>query len=142
MSETPLSNDSSSNVAAPGGEVKEIVDDNMDLNVVDPTHETTDPADIINEATRSSDEKESDEVSQAAQDTLQLRISEQVRKQTGELWKARSLVLQAVPPYNVPKSYKAATTPENISFWKPGIDREHECSIKIALCHSLTMNQA
>ena len=30
----------------------------------------------------------------------------------------------------MPKSYKAATTPENIGFWQPGIDREHECFLK------------
>jgi len=30
----------------------------------------------------------------------------------------------------VPNSYKAATTEENIRFWKPGIDREHDCLLR------------
>ena len=30
----------------------------------------------------------------------------------------------------MPLSYKAATTPENIDFWKPGIEREHDSLIR------------
>ena len=30
----------------------------------------------------------------------------------------------------VPISYKKANTPENIKFWMPGIEREHQCLIR------------
>lgn len=33
----------------------------------------------------------------------------------------------AISSQTIPRSYKIATSPGNITFWKEGIDREHEC---------------
>ncbi len=96
------------------------VDDNIDFNEVDPTQETADPADVINEVTKSTDEEEPNETFQDAQDTLPHQRSNLERKQTGEWWRATSLLSQAVPSHDVPKSCKAGTTPEDSGFWNQG----------------------
>ena len=126
----PTSNCSASDVAVPGGEVKEEVEDNIDLEKENPVETNPDHTDITDKSSTSSNDEETENIFQDAQDAPQLRRSSRVRRQTGEWWKATGLLSQAVPSHDVPKSFKAATTPENIGFWQPGIDREHECLIK------------
>ena len=64
-----------------------------------------------------------------AQDTPAppLRRFTRTRKPAGEWWKTTSLFSQALAIQEVPTSYKNATTSENVAFWQPGIDREHDC---------------
>ena len=56
-----------------------------------------------------------------------LRRSSRLRKQTGEWWKETGNYVQALSAQVVPTSYRVAVAPENIDFWQPGIDREHDC---------------
>ena len=103
------------NVAVSGGDFKEESNDNIDL------------APEISEQAESTKNTNSEK---SAQDntTPALRRSERVRKQSGEWWEAPpSLLLQAFFVQEAPTSYKVATTPENISFWQPGIEREQDC---------------
>ncbi len=124
----------SSNFADQGGEAKEDMTDNINLASKDPIDNCADQGVSASNQINSNegDEGNNDEDFVDAQTTPEpvLRRSDRIRKKTGEWWKATSLVSQAVPLQEVPKSYKAATTPENISFWKPGIDKEHDCLIK------------
>lgn len=48
--------------------------------------------------------------------------------QTKPYW--LSLLSHALSAQVVPISYKKATTDDNIDFWKPGIDREHDCLLR------------
>lgn len=57
-----------------------------------------------------------------------LRRSARESKKTSEWWKASANV--ALSARVVPLSYKAATVPANIDFWKPGIDKEHDCLLR------------
>ncbi len=112
----PLSEDHSSNVDVPGGEVKNNVEDNIDSSS-EPSEQSNDDNDnSFHDAQDSTDQP--------------LRRSARVRKQTGEWWKTTSLLSCALDTDEIPTSYKAATTPENVTFWKPGIDKEHECLLR------------
>ncbi len=75
---------------------------------------------------------ENEEEFQDAQDDSppQLRRSTRVRKQPGEFWKSTNLLAHALSARTIPISYKKATTPENIDFWMPGIEREHDCLMR------------
>jgi len=63
-----------------------------------------------------------------AQNTAQPRRSARKFTQTKPYW--LSLSAHALSARVVPVSYKKATTEENIDFWKPGIDREHDCLLR------------
>ena len=52
--------------------------------------------------------------------------SGRVSKPPSQWW--RAALITAIP--DVPKSYREATAPPNIDFWKPGIDREHDCLMR------------
>ena len=78
------SNDFPSNVVVPEGEVKEEVDDNIDLVDENPVQPNSDSENIIDERTTNSNEEKTDEVFQDAQDTPQLRRSSCTKKKTGE----------------------------------------------------------
>ena len=45
-------------------------------------------------------------------------------------WKATGLLAFALAAKEVPTSFKVATSHDNISFWKPVIDREHDCLLR------------
>lgn len=47
---------------------------------------------------------------------------------TKPFWVSLSAI--ALSAQVVPISYKQATTPDNIDFWKPGIDHEHDCLVR------------
>ncbi len=112
----PPSDDHSSNVDVPGGEVKNDVEDNI-VSSSEPSEQSND---------------DNNNSFHDVQDTTEqpLRRSERVRKQTGEWWKTTSLLSCALPTDEIPTSYKVATTPENVTFWKPGIDKEHDCLLR------------
>ncbi len=57
----------------------------------------------------------------------QLRRSTRLSKKPTEWWKTTSTAFTA---RTVPLSYKTATSPENIDFWMPGIEREHDCLLR------------
>ena len=59
-----------------------------------------------------------------------LRRSSRVRKQTGDWWKSNNLLASALVTREVPSSFKTATSPDNVAFWQPGIDREHDCLLR------------
>lgn len=60
-----------------------------------------------------------------------LRRSFRKFTKTKPFWqKYSSLSATALSAQIVPLSYKAATTPENIDFWSPGIDREHDSLVR------------
>ncbi len=104
-----------SNVATPGGETE--VDDNIDSS-----------PETSNEPENIGSENSDSEFADAQDNSPQpLRRSARVRKPTREWWKTSSLLSQAFVAKEVPSSYKAATSPENIAFWQPGIDREQDC---------------
>ncbi len=100
------SNGSTRNLAVPGREVGEDVDDSIDLVDEDPVQENSDPANIIDESTTNSNEEETHQVFQDKHDMPQPWRLDHVKKPPGE----------AVSLQEVPKSYMAATTPENIDF--------------------------
>ena len=56
-----------------------------------------------------------------------LRRSKRFRKPTREWWKETGHYAQALSAQIVPISYRTATSPENLDFWMPGIEREHNC---------------
>ncbi len=116
----PINEESSSNVADPGGEAKGELDANID-STSDTAHDDEDSND---------DNSNNDFVD--AQDTPEqpLRRSTRIRKQAGEWWKSTSLLSQALIAREVPTSYKVATSPENVSFWTPGINKEHDCLLR------------
>ena len=59
------------------------------------------------------------------------RRSERIRQQTGEWWVAPfSLLSQTILVNEEPTSFKVPTSPENLSFWQPGIERKHGCLIR------------
>ena len=87
-----------------------------------------------------------DEPQDAAESSpnVTLRRGDRVRKPPGEWWKpphksykpqsgllavdaTDDLIDCALSVQNVPQSYTEAIKPENIDFWTPGIEREHEC---------------
>ncbi len=59
--------------------------------------------------------------------TPALRRSTRISKPPGEWYKATGQYAQALSAQTTPTSYQVAVSPENIDFWKPGIDREHDC---------------
>ena len=60
----------------------------------------------------------------------QLRRSSRVRKQTGDWWKANNFLASALVTREVPSTFKTATSPDNVAFWQPEIDREHDCLLR------------
>ncbi len=118
--ELPLNGENSSNIVDPGGAVKEEVDDNIDSTQVSPTDN------------ESSNNDNSDSDFEDAQDSPKqpLRRSARISQKTGEWWKSKGLLAQALIIGEVPTSFKVATSPENLSFWTPGIDREHDCLVR------------
>ena len=77
-------------------------------------------------------ESESDDSDDQFQDTVQvptqqLRRSTRPRQPPREYWKGTNNVAQAFSAQAVPTSYTSAVSPANLEFWKPGIDREHDC---------------
>ncbi len=114
-----------SNVAIPGGDVKAEVADNVDLN---PEHRVEPVQDTLDN-NESGDGSDSDGEFEDAQETPDppLRRSTRNRKPVGEWWKSGNASSHVFVVQDVPTSYKNATTPDNISFWQPGIDREHDC---------------
>lgn len=59
-----------------------------------------------------------------------LRRSSRIRKPVGDWWKSYGLIAHGVAAQEVPRSYKQATSENNIQFWKPGIEREHDCLVR------------
>jgi len=108
------SDETSDSLNAPGGEVvNEVTDD------TDPSNSRTEPT-----VGESSEEEFVDTITETAP---VLRRSSRIRKQTGEWWKATGHYAQALSAQIVPTSCQVAVSPGNIDFWKPGIDREHDC---------------
>jgi len=104
----------SDSVHVQGGEiVKELTDD---TNPSNPTAEVD---------VEESDEDEFQDTNTESSPVL--RRSSRVRKPTREWWKAAGHYVQALSAQAIPTSYRVAVSPEYIEFWKPGIDREHEC---------------
>ncbi len=119
--EMNIDNPQSINVAGPGGDMKDEVDDNSDLTPDNP------------EQTEATEAPNSDNEFEDAQDNVvpPLRRSDRIRKQAGEWWVTKpSLLSQGILVHETPTSYKVATSPENINFWQPGIEREHDCLIR------------
>ncbi len=115
----------SSNVAVPGGEAKIEVDDNIDLTPEENTELTSgNNTENENESSANSDDQFKD-----AQENPQptLRRSTRTRRPPGEWYKTTSLLSHALAVLEIPTAYKMATTPENVDFWQPGIDKEHDC---------------
>lgn len=57
------------------------------------------------------------------------RRSTRVSRPPSDWWKAQSTAY-ALTARKIPQSYKDATSGENIDFWQPGTDREHECFVR------------
>ncbi len=115
----------SSNVAVPGGGAKIEVDNNIDLTPDENTESTSDnqtEGESENSANSDDDFADGHENPQPT-----LRRSTRTRRPPGEWYKTTSLLSQALAIQEIPTSYKMATTPENVDFWQPGIDREHDC---------------
>ena len=60
--------------------------------------------------------------------STELRRGTRQRKPPSEWWKTTANI--ALSANIVPQSYKSATSLENIDFWTPGIDKEHDCLIR------------
>ena len=73
-------------------------------------------------------EGESTQDSGNVQPSPPVRRSNRTRRKPGEWWKPSANI--ALSARVVPVSYKKATLPENIDFWKPGIDKEHDCLLR------------
>ena len=118
----PTTEDDPSNVVVPGGECKTDVDNNIDLTT--DMHGGT--------ASANSDNSENEFVDVQDSPEPQLRRSSRIKKKPGEWWAAgsKSLFAHGLAIQEVPTSYKVATSPENLAFWKPGIEREHDCLLR------------
>lgn len=89
-----------------------------------------------NESDQSSDAEEVDTQNECTEPlqrlsslpTTEPRRSTRQRQNTGEWWKASANI--ALSARVVPPSYKVATSMENIDFWMPGIEREHDCLLR------------
>ena len=108
------------NIVVPGGECRDNLADNIDL--------ITDSVDNADNSETANSENEF----VGAQDSpvQPPRRSDRIRKQTDECWKATNLLSEAFAINEVPTSYKVATSPDKISFWKSGIDREHDSLLR------------
>ena len=128
----PTSTVTDSNFAAPGGERDNNVDNNIELSSDSSEEsENTENEDGENEFVDAQDSP-AQQPSQPQQlnHPQQLRRSSRVRKQTGEWWKPNNLLASALVTREVPSSFKVATSPDNVTFWQPGIDREHDCLLR------------
>jgi len=75
--------------------------------------------------------EDEDEDADEAPTPKALRRSFRKFTKTKPFWKQySSLSAHALSARVVPISFKAATTDDNIDFWKPGIDREHDCLLR------------
>ena len=113
---------------------------NLELRgeVQDQTQETTQAVEPQNEAESGHDDEMHDcQEGESTQDSGNVQPSPPVRRSNrtnrtrrkpGEWWKPSANI--ALSARVVPVSYKKATLPENIDFWKPGIDKEHDCLLR------------
>ena len=118
-----------SNVAAPGGERDNNVDNNIELSS-DSYEEAEESENIENEDGENEFVDAQDNLAQQSSPPQQLGRSSRVRNQTGDWWKSNNLLASALVAREVPSSFKTATSPDNVAFWQPGIDREHECLLR------------
>ena len=113
--------DSVSDIVVKGGDVR--VDNN-----IDPEESANEDAQIDAAA----DDDDDDEEFQDSNDSssVQPRRSARIRKPTSEWWKTTNLLHHALSAQVVPPSYRSAVNLDNYDFWKPGIDREHDCLLR------------
>ena len=126
-----ISEDNSGNDAVPGRECKIELADNIDLFSV--ASEETNDAESENSDNEVRDAQNNPTTAlkrQAPSPTPPLRRSKRVSKKPSAWWKATGLLAFALSAKEVPTSFKVAISPDNISFWKPGIDREHDCLLR------------
>ena len=114
-------------VSVQGGEVKEESEQNIDQVRKDSPNEASDDDIVSNDQNLASDDEFQDAVTSPAP---VLRRSTRIRKPPGEWWKNKANLAHALAVQVVPTSYKQATSAENLSFWKPGIESEHASLIK------------
>ncbi len=113
------------NVAVPGGDGEIKVDDNIDLSLED----RVGPIPDNQPDGESEDISNSDNDFEDAQQTPgpPLRRSKRNRRPPGKWYISDNALNKALLAQEVPTSYKTATTSENIAFWQPGIENEHDC---------------
>ena len=88
--------------------------------------------DSLNEVENSRKEDTDNNFKELRNSTEQpLRCSARIREQTAG---TKNLLAYELTMQQVPRSFKVPTSTENISFWKPGIDREHDCLAKNHTC--------
>ncbi len=127
VTDEAVSVDKSIDIVDQGGEVVK-VDDNIISNAE--CREDVANPDSDNDPDDTQNNENEEEFQDAQEDTPPLpRRSARIRKQSGEWWKS-SNIDHALSARTVPISYKKATTPENINFWMPGIEREHDCLMR------------
>ncbi len=114
-----------SNVAVLRGEGKAEKEDNIDLS----PEERAGPIPDIQSDDESEDSDNSDNNFEDAQQTPDppLRRSTRNRRPPSKWCIGNNALNKALVAQEVPPSYRTATIPENIAFWQPGIDKEHEC---------------
>jgi len=117
-----ISEELDNNVSVQGGESKEKINGNIDSLQADGAE-----VGVEDEYQDAFDEQMDDNESLTHPP---LRRSARIRKTTGEWWKKTSLLAHALSAQPVPNSFRLATAPENIDFWKPGIEKEHDCLLR------------
>ena len=122
--EIEISDKTAHNGSVPGGQVKKEVE----LNIMSPDEplvdKDDDPAYSGNDSRDNAFEDAADSPKPA------LRRSSRIRKPPGEWRKHNALLAYALSAQVVPSSYKAATSPDNISFWQSGIESEHSSLLR------------
>lgn len=105
-------------VTVPGG-VEKVEADTSNKTAIDDVH-----------ASSSSSENDSDFEKALPEAPSALRRSDRVKRKPTEWWKTTgsvAAVSQMLSIVELPTSYSTAMSNQNIDFWKPGIDREHDC---------------
>lgn len=119
--------DDSADVSDQGGEVKEENDRNIELP--EESLETDNDKDQSDEeAIENSSDSDFEDATDSPVPVL--RRSTRVRRKPGDWWKNDALLTYALAVETAPSSYKTATAPDKIAFWKPGIENEHASLLK------------
>ena len=108
-----------SNVAGPGREMKKEVDGNIDSS---PDSEGDNDGEFEERSASAT------VYTPPAEAAPPLRRSARVSKPPVRY--GFNMLSQALVTQEVPISFKSATSPDNIQFWQPGIDREHDCLLR------------
>lgn len=124
--EITYDDEKSRNVTDPGGEVKDDTIDNIVFPSRDRTESQTNDQTEVQITEDGNDDSEFEDAHEESEPPL--RYPSRIRKPPVRFgFIAVSPFFKALVAQEVPVSFRSATSTNNVDFWQPGIDREHEC---------------